>query len=133
MQGSCLCGSVAYDADVLTGPIVHCHCITCQKAHSAVFASTARVERSGFRWTRGDEARRAFESTPGKLRHFCAQCGTHLMAEWVGRDYVILRVASLDDDPGVQPAARIWTAYDRPWLQWHADVPAYDEGAPPAK
>jgi hypothetical protein len=35
MKGSCLCGTVRYEAARLAGPIVHCHCATCRKAHSA--------------------------------------------------------------------------------------------------
>lgn len=46
MKGSCLCGTVQYEATRLAGPIVHCHCRTCRKAHSAAFTSTARADRA---------------------------------------------------------------------------------------
>lgn len=55
INGSCLCGSVAYEAGPLTAPIGHCHCRTCQKAHSAAFATAARTSQAAFRWTRGAE------------------------------------------------------------------------------
>lgn len=90
MKGSCLCGAVAYEADRLAGPIVHCHCTTCRKAHAAAFASTARVAREDFRWTRGAASLGAYESSPGKIRHFCTACGAHLMAHWVAQPQVIL-------------------------------------------
>lgn len=128
MKGSCLCGQVTYEADALAGPIFHCYCRTCRKAHSAAYATTARVDRSGFRWLRGDDVRASYESTPGKLRHFCPKCGSHLVAEWVDQPQVIIRVASLDDDPGSRPTARIWRSHAVDWLESGDDLPAFAEG-----
>jgi ADP-ribosyl-[dinitrogen reductase] hydrolase len=131
MRGSCLCKTITYKVDALSGPIGHCHCRTCQKAHSAAFASTARASRDAFRWVTGQERLRAFESSPGKLRHFCSLCGSHLIAEWIAKPYVIVRVASLDDHPGMQPELHIWTAHDVPWLSY-GDLPAFPDW-PPSK
>lgn len=118
MRGSCLCGTVKYEVDSIDMPIGHCHCLTCQKAHSAAFATTAGVMRGHFRWLEGEDKLAAYESTPGKLRRFCSQCGTHLVAEWLDKPHVIVRVASLDEDPGLVPVRHIWTSHDRPWLQY---------------
>ena len=126
MKGSCLCGAIAYEVDRI-GPIGNCHCRTCRKAHAARFASTARADRSAFRWTRGEERLRSFESTPGKQRHFCSNCGSHLMAEWRGQDQVIIRVATLDDDPGSQAVAHIWTSHDVRWLVDAPEAKCFDE------
>jgi hypothetical protein len=117
LKGSCLCGTVRYEVDQLDMPIQQCHCRTCRKAHAAPFAPTAGVARSHFRWLAGGEHLSSFESSPGKQRHFCARCGSHLMAERPGQPHVILRVATLDDDPGLRPAAHIWHSQDVPWLQ----------------
>ena len=127
MKGSCLCGAVAYEARALAGPIVHCHCRTCRKAHSAAYATTVRVSREDFRWTRGADTVAAFESTPGKLRHFCPRCGSHLMAEWVAQPQVIVRVGSLDEDPGARPAVAIFCSHDVPWMADNAGVVAHAE------
>jgi hypothetical protein len=132
MQGSCLCKSVTYEVDALSGPIGHCHCQTCRKAHSAAFASTARADRASFRWLSGADILGSFESSPGKLRHFCTRCGTHMMAEWVTKPFVIVRVASLDDDPGVRPERHIWVSHDVPWLAYGADLDTFAE-MPPSK
>jgi len=92
IQGSCLCGSIAFEAARLSGPIGHCHCSTCRKAHSASFATTARVDREDFHWTRGQELLASFEFSPGKHRHFCSRCGTRLIAEWIDQPSIILRM-----------------------------------------
>jgi ADP-ribosyl-[dinitrogen reductase] hydrolase len=129
VSGSCLCGNVRYEIDRLDGQIGHCHCKTCRKAHSAAYASTARVNRPHFRWTAGKDLVRGFASSPGKTRYFCGTCGTHIVAEREGEDQVILRVASLDDDPGDRPVVHIWTAHDAPWLTGEG-LPAFAERPP---
>ena len=128
IQGSCLCGAVAFEATRLSTPIGHCHCTTCRKAHAAAFATTARVERSQFRWLRGQDVLRHFESSPGKLRHFCSICGTHLMAEWVSQPSVILRLGALDTDPGSRPTMHIWMSESVPWLEYGPDLPKFSRG-----
>ena len=104
ITGSCLCGQVAYQAAALSGPMGHCHCRTCQKAHSAAFATTARVRRAEFAWTKGGDAVAGFESTPGKTRWFCPRCGSHLMAERNDTHEVILRIGR-DDLPRFEEGA----------------------------
>ncbi|MDN3525603.1 GFA family protein [Halomonas sabkhae] len=130
MKGSCLCGVVTYEVDRLDMPIGHCHCRTCQKAHAAAFATTAGVERPHFRWTSGEDGLSCYASSPGKRRWFCSACGTHLMAERTGQPHVILRVATLDEDPGERPVQHIWRSHDLPWLTFDDSQPSYDEWPP---
>lgn len=131
MNGSCLCGTVRYEVDRLAGPITLCHCLTCQKAHASAFAATVNVLREHFRWLSGHERVSAYESSPGKLRRFCSACGSHLVAERVHEPHVIVRIATLDDDPGAAPERRIWRSHDRAWLT-HADrLESHREWAPP--
>lgn len=132
LRGSCLCGAVAYAISGPLGPIGHCHCRTCRKAHSAAFATTARVARDDFRWTRGEEVVAAFESTPGKRRFFCPRCGSHLVAAWTDADTVIVRVGSLDDDPGGRPLVHIWVSQRAPWHEINDSLPQFSESAPGA-
>jgi hypothetical protein len=130
MQGSCLCGAVTYEVSRFAGPIGHCHCHTCRKAHAAAFATTARVAREDFRWLSGAETLGSFESSPGKLRHFCSKCGSHLMAEWITQPQVIVRVATLDEDPGLRPAAHVWVSHDVPWLAYGSEIASFPEAPP---
>ncbi|MEC5205600.1 hypothetical protein QF022_000556 [Vogesella perlucida] len=124
LEGSCLCGGVRYQIDQLDMPIVHCHCHTCRKAHAAPYTSTAGVMRQHFRWLAGEHLLRSFESSPGKLRHFCSVCGSHIVAERPGQPHVILRVATLDSDPATLPVAHIWTSHHPRWLA-HEGVPQF--------
>jgi ADP-ribosyl-[dinitrogen reductase] hydrolase len=85
LQGGCLCGVVRYELDQLDMPVAHRHCVTCRKAHAAACVSTAGVMRGRFRCTAGTERLATSELSPGKLRRFCSECGTHLLAERPGR------------------------------------------------
>ena len=114
----------------MDGPIVHCHCATCRKAHAAAYATTVRVMREHFHWTAGADGLTSHESSPGKFRQFCRRCGSHLVAERPTQPHVILRAATLDDDPGQQPAMRIWTSHDVDWLTEEVEVPCYEEWQP---
>jgi ADP-ribosyl-[dinitrogen reductase] hydrolase len=130
MKGSCLCKTVTYEVDKLASSIQHCACRTCRKAHAAAFNSAAAVKPADFRWTAGQDALKSFESSPGKRRYFCSVCGSHLLASREGKPYLILRVATLDDDPGVRPEFMIWKSHAAPWLTFDDAVPAHAEWQP---
>ena len=129
MKGSCLCGAVAYEVTAFDKPVMCCHCRTCQKAHASVFAPTAGVLRENFAWLQGEDKLSTFESSPGKNRHFCSVCGSHLIAERPGQPHVIVRVATLDEDPGIRPSAHIWTSHDLDWLAFE-DLVRYAQWQP---
>ena len=103
LAGSCLCGSVAYEVDGAPGPIVHCHCRTCRKAHGSVFSTVTNVPRDRFRWTRGENLLKGFESSPGKIRYFCSQCGSQIVAERAGTGTILLRMGCLDTEITERP------------------------------
>lgn len=115
MKGSCLCGSVVYEVDRLDSPIQHCSCRTCRKARSAAFNTAAGVLKDHFRWVEGEELLSSYESSPGKKRYFCSNCGSQLVAERQESSRLVLRVATLDEDPGVQPSFQIWKAHEVAW------------------
>jgi len=130
MRGSCLCGAITYEAEAPNLLIGHCSCRTCRKAHAAPFAATARVPRDKFRWLSGEDRLSSFESSPGKNRLFCSVCGSHLIAERPAEPHVILRVATLDEDPGTKPAVHIWRSHEVPWLAYEGDIKRYEEWPP---
>jgi ADP-ribosyl-[dinitrogen reductase] hydrolase len=130
MKGSCLCGAVTYEATLDDMKIGHCSCRTCRKAHAAPFATIARVPRDKFRILTGPDKLRAFESSPGRQRHFCSVCGSHLIAERPADPHVVLRVATLDDDPGTKPLIHIWKSHEVPWCSYGAGIKEFAEWPP---
>jgi hypothetical protein len=128
--GGCLCGAIGYEVRGPIGPLGHCHCAQCQKSNAAAFATTARVDRRDFAWTRGEASLRSFESSPGKRRFFCGTCGSQLMAAWDHEADVILRVRGLTDDPGSKPVVHIWTAEKACWYEIEDALPRLPRGIP---
>ena len=128
LEGSCLCGAVAYEVDAEAGPIVHCHCETCRKAHGSAFSSVCNVPRNAFRWVRGDDVRGGYESAPGKIRNFCRTCGSHLMAERGGQPTVILRLGCLDTPITDTPKVHIWRSHGASWYDPKTQLPELPEG-----
>ena len=130
MKGSCLCGGIKYEVRQLDSPIQHYACNTCRKAHAAAFNTAAGVKQENFRWLKNQPLLSKFESSPGKVRYFCSQCGTQLVKEKHGSSVLTLRVATLDEDPGKVPELRIWAAHEVPWLNYTAEIPIYDAWEP---
>ncbi len=127
MKGSCLCGKIVYEVDKLDSPIKHCSCITCRKAHSAAFNTGAAVKKTDFRWLEGESLLSKYVSSPGNIRCFCSNCGSQLVKIRENSENVVLRVASLDDDPGQVPESRIWCSHEVPWLDYRSDIPRFEE------
>ncbi|MCK9396121.1 MAG: GFA family protein [Methylobacter sp.] len=43
--------------------------------------------------------------------------------------HVIVRAATLYEDPGIAPQMHIWTSHDVPWLEYEG-IPCYPEWQP---
>jgi hypothetical protein len=97
---------------------VYCHCRSCRKASGSAFAANVAVAADSFEIQSGLDELAAYESSPGKRRHFCRQCGSPLFTT-VGTDsnVVRIRLGTLDSEFAQRPAAHIFVA-DNP--AWHA-------------
>lgn len=130
LEGSCLCGTVRYQVDASTGPIVHCHCQTCRKAHGAAFSSVMPVPRSAFQWVAGEHALERFESSSGKFRSFCSACGSQVIADRTVQDVILLRLGCLDTPIADRPIQHIWRSDCASWYDPKDQLPEYSVGAP---
>jgi hypothetical protein len=128
LAGSCMCGGVTYEVDAAAGPIIHCHCQTCRKAHASAFSSISAVPRDKFRWTKGEELLIGYQSSPGKFRRFCSKCGSHILAERVGQPTVMLRLGCLDTPMTDQPKAHIWRSEAASWFDPKNQLPELPKG-----
>jgi hypothetical protein len=81
---SCLCGSVKYKISGKVGDILHYHCLSCRKTHGSDFNLLSK------------DSLKSFESSAGKHRYFCLNCGTQVYAKRDETSHVILRLGSLD-------------------------------------
>ncbi|MFT6916165.1 MAG: hypothetical protein ACJAWL_002489 [Motiliproteus sp.] len=126
ISGSCLCGKVEYSVTDDVGDIVHCHCKTCRKAHGSAFSSVAAISGKDFKLS-GRELLSFFESSAGKKRYFCSNCGTHVYAKREGKEHIILRLGSLDHDPEAKEKSHIWVSEKASWYEINSQLPEYQQ------
>ncbi|RJE26197.1 Glutathione-dependent formaldehyde-activating enzyme [Aspergillus sclerotialis] len=111
LQGSCMCGSIAYASD--SEPLVKalCHCVDCQKWTGGAFTSNVVVPRDSFKITKGMQnsiypARCGSpkfydvtgESGKNNSHFFCQNCGSSLFTEIdIMSDKTIIKAGTLDN------------------------------------
>ncbi len=131
LTGSCLCRAVRFEISATPRRFVHCHCHTCRKVHGTVYGSSAIVDSDHFRLLAGADAVAAYESSPGKERCFCRHCGSHVYARFKARSQeIILRIGTLDGDPGIHPEAHIWVEHKAPWYEISDALPRHPQRFP---
>jgi len=74
---------------------------------------------------------RGFESSPGKTRYFCSQCGSHIVAAREGKDTILLRMGCLDTPIAERPKMHIWRSDGASWFDPKDQLPEWPEGTPP--
>lgn len=127
--GSCLCGGIRFELNAELGPIDICHCQQCRKAQGVAFATNAPVAASALRIVSGDYLLKAYESSPGKRRHFCSECGSPIYSQRSARpDVVRIRVGVINEPVNVRPHAHYHTASKSNWWEITDTLPRIAEG-----
>lgn len=128
VKGSCLCGKVRYEIRRLPESMYYCHCNMCRKATGSAFATNMLVRQADFTVKIGGSLIKAFQSSPGERRYFCANCGSPLYSKAAARpDSVSVRCGTLDDDPLIRPAKHIHTNTKAPWFHIDDALRQYPE------
>lgn len=121
--GGCLCGAIRYQGRGEPDHVAHCHCADCRQSSGAAFVTWASFRKDDFRFTKG--APREVEHD-GKLRGFCAACGTTLtFRTGLDAEEWDVTVASFDHPESVTPAAHLWIDDRLPWIQLADGLPTY--------
>lgn len=126
--GSCLCKGVAFEINGPLAAIQICHCSQCRKAQGSAFASNIQVEAANFRLLRGAELLKEYESSPGKQRVFCGNCGSPVYSRRDDKPGVLrLRAGTLDGELATQPGFHFYTASKANWWSIDDELPRYAE------
>ncbi len=128
--GGCYCGAVRYELRGEPGPLVNCHCRDCRRVHGAAFAAGSLIRKADLRFTSGEEAVQEYETQNG-FRYFCERCGGRLFNRARSApEFVVLLVASLDDEPTDEPVMHINVESRAPWYEILDDRPQH-QAMPP--
>ncbi len=124
--GGCLCGGIRFELDAELGPIDICYCRQCRKAQGTPLATNSPVAAAAFRLVSGADLLKAYESSPGKHRHFCGRCGSPIYSQRVTKpDVVRVRVGTIDEPLNVRPHAHYHTASKPDWWPINDALPQF--------
>ena len=126
INGSCLCGAVAFEISGQPRSLSYCHCSRCRKAEG-VFAAVLIGAAEDFHLIRGAEqiARIPPQAPWTHARAFCRACGSALGELQSGSIYVVA-ASALDDDPGLRPTAHLNVASKPAWYEIDDDLKKFD-------
>ncbi len=82
MYGKCLCEQVVYTIEGELGPVFNCHCLKCRRWHGAALRTRASIQRSQFRWLKGEDQLGDYMSSPQVHKYFCKTCGSALISSY---------------------------------------------------
>lgn len=130
--GNCLCGGVSFQIEGELRPIQVCHCQQCRKAQGGPFATVIPVATSDFRLVAGEQLLKSYESSPGKERVFCGQCGSPLFSRRQALPNVVRLRAGLINEPlNVGLAWHAYTGSKCNWWPINDEAPQYRDGHAP--
>ncbi len=102
MQGRCLCGALAYEAEGQPSTVTVCHCRFCQRATGGAYLVDALFRRERFRVLTGTPRvyEHVSEGSGKEVRiQFCETCGTKLWLEFERWPQIVGIYAGTLDDP----------------------------------
>jgi hypothetical protein len=129
INGSCLCGNVAFE--VLGNPLrfLYCHCRSCQKSTGSLHAANLAYPQDSVRFIQGEELIERFvdeKENPGFTRCFCKRCGSFLPKVSRNKQFWVVPSGLLNSDPTVRPQANIYWAEHAPWFVPVEQIPNHD-------
>jgi len=128
IKGKCHCQTVKYESKNASEAAAFCHCKTCRQINGTAFGSSAVIPEDGFKIISGEDSLKKYESSPGKIRNFCSNCGTHVFAtSSKNTGKIILRIGCIDENHGIVPSRHIWISQKAPWYEIQGNLPLNDE------
>ena len=112
----------------ITAPLLgaaYCHCTRCRRRTGTAASVSGQTAPGSFHVVEGAEEIRRWAPPDGAEKAFCGRCGSALFSRVPGDPPRIgVRLGALDQDPGVRPTHRQYTAYAVSW------EPIPDDGLP---
>ena len=120
-----MCGSIRYQAYGEPQGSGYCHCKSCRHHTGAPLAAYVVFNSKQVQWTSPEPAR--YESSPGKFRAFCRDCGTSLTWEGAsnGDTLIEFHISTLDTPEEFPPNEHTHYAERICWLELADTLPRF--------
>jgi hypothetical protein len=130
IKGSCLCGTVSYEASGPFNTMMSCHCSMCRKHHGSAFATYVSLPLESFRWLSGEAELLSYQSSDQGGRNSCGVCGSTVPLTVPDHGLAFLPAGPLEGELSVMPQAHIFVGSKAPWYTITDDLTQYDEYPP---
>ena len=124
LNGSCLCGAVAFTVEGPLRDVTSCHCSQCRKMTGHYWAATGTAiaavtfsRQEGLKWYRSSDAAE---------RGFCGQCGATLFWKLVAQGRMAISMGSFDQPTGLTTTHHIFVADKGDYYDITDGVPQLD-------
>ena len=114
INGRCLCGAVRFVASGKPISVAWCHCDSCRRHSGAPVSVFVAFRHENYQVTEGKITK--FSSSPGRLRGFCARCGSTLTCEGENSVEMHFHIGAFDDAARFAPTRHIFPDERLPWL-----------------
>ncbi len=136
IEGSCLCGAVAFEIDGPLSPIQYCHAARCRKASGSAFGTECAARAADFRFTRGEENLSVYEAPllnepPAYKRRFCRTCGSPMPVEMGNAPWVVIQAGVIDSSVDARVFRHIFTGQRAGWFEIHDELRQFEARPPP--
>lgn len=126
VQGSCLCGEIEYEVELIPGKVFNCHCSFCRKAHGAAFVTLALANGKSLNIKKGSEYIKEHQNRLGGFRAFCSNCGTRLMNYGPDKSlYLSVALSTVDTSVESKPIAHVNVESKASWHEPYSGIPCF--------
>ena len=130
MNGTCLCGLVAFEIEPPFPALYQCHCTLCRKQGGSVSNAGLIVAADRFRWLAGEAAISQWQRSTGFRSHFCSRCGAPVPNPLRDTGYVWVPSGLLDGEEPLEIRAQLYVGSRAPWARLPPGVRQFDEAPP---
>lgn len=134
IDGACLCGAIAFEAEVDPDKVVVCHCVDCQILSGAPYRASVPVPSENLTFTRGTPKVYVKTAESGNRRAlgFCGECGSpfYSTTDDAAPRLYMLRIGAVRQRDQLVPKKQIWRKSALPWVEHVAGLESFEKGVP---
>lgn len=129
VHGACLCGAIAYEAQVDPARVTVCHCRDCQALSGAPFRASAPAKAADLRFLRGTPKVyvKTADSGNRRVQGFCGDCGSALYSADPEGAVYNLRLGAVAERDLLPPVRQIWCQSALDWTRDLLDLPKIEK------